>query len=602
MADQYRKPSIAALRRLEASVEQDLREQDECARVRLSVPSWLMIGVPPWRLLMGVPFWQVTLPQCWFRLRKFTYVVGTLAAIILTLMGGLWWRLGNGPIELDIATPWLTAAIEENFGAGHRVEVGGTQLERDANGRTALRIRDIVVRDPDGTIVASAPKAEVGVSGSGLMSGRVRAERLSLVGAEMAVRIESDSKVTVFAGANKRPFVTASAASTPVQRAIPLAAARPERLATGAVPAGRAAPDFAALLAWIDTLGATGLDGRELGELGLKNGNLTVDDQRNGKQWSFHDINLSLTRPSQGSLALTLSSGAVDAPWKLRAEMIPSGNSHRIIDIEAEKVPARDLMLAMRLGDGQLEPDFPLSAHIRAELAPDGTPRILGGSILLEKGFLIDPDDPLAKIAIDRAEFSLEWDAMRRALAVPFQIVSGGNRLTLMAQVDAPTEMGAPWGLKIAGGTVVLASAGDLKPAHSQSPDAADAGRPGEAADRPPAGRIRQYGSRRRHLRQPRLLGRRSAPRDRYRRQSHVDECAEASLAGFHLAQGAHVGRRSHRQRDGRASGDRDQCADIDAQVEAGRRSLTMASRSRLPGRGLRSGRCSACLRSATRI
>ena len=122
---------------------------------------------------------------------------------------------GLSPIELDIATPWLTAAIKENFGAGHDVEIGGTQIERDANGRTSLRIRDIVVRDAEGTVVASAPKAEVGVSGTGLLTGRIRAERLSLVGAEMAVRIESDSKVTVFAGSNKRPFVTASATSQP---------------------------------------------------------------------------------------------------------------------------------------------------------------------------------------------------------------------------------------------------------------------------------------------------------------------------------------------------------------------------------------------------
>ena len=75
-------------------------------------------------------------------------------------MAAFWWRLSSGPIELDLATPWLTSAIKENFGAGHEVEIGGTQLERDANGRTSLRIRDIVVRDADGTIVASAPKAE----------------------------------------------------------------------------------------------------------------------------------------------------------------------------------------------------------------------------------------------------------------------------------------------------------------------------------------------------------------------------------------------------------------------------------------------------------
>src|SRR5262249_61077586 len=131
------------------------------------------------------------------------------------------WRLGNGPISFDMATPWLTAAIEENFGASHQVEVGGAQIERDATGRTALRIRDIVVRAADGAIVASAPKAEVGVSSTSLMTGRVRAERLSLVGAEMQGRIEPDSKVTVFAGSNKQTFVTASAASTPVAPGAP---------------------------------------------------------------------------------------------------------------------------------------------------------------------------------------------------------------------------------------------------------------------------------------------------------------------------------------------------------------------------------------------
>jgi hypothetical protein len=108
------------------------------------------------------------------RVRKFVVIGGSLCGLVLVAMVALWWRLSSGPIELDIATPWLTAAIKENFGAGHDVEIGGTQIERDANGRTSLRIRDIVVRDAEGTIVASAPKAEVGVSGTGLLTGRIR--------------------------------------------------------------------------------------------------------------------------------------------------------------------------------------------------------------------------------------------------------------------------------------------------------------------------------------------------------------------------------------------------------------------------------------------
>ncbi len=148
---------------------------------------------------------------------------------MLVACTALWWRLSSGPIELDLATPWLSAAIKENFGSSHDVEIGGTQIERDAAGRTSLRIRDIVVRDADGTVVASAPKAEVGLSGWGLLTGRIRAERLSLVGAEMAVRIEADSNVTVFAGANKRPFVTASATATPAVTPAPCRPARCRR-------------------------------------------------------------------------------------------------------------------------------------------------------------------------------------------------------------------------------------------------------------------------------------------------------------------------------------------------------------------------------------
>jgi hypothetical protein len=403
--------------------------------------------------------WQRAL-VLWMRLRKPVYALAGVAAVVLLAMTALWWRLGSGPIELDLVTPWLTTAIEQNFGSDHQVEIGGAQLERDASGHTSLRVRDIVVRDKDGTIVASAPKAEVGVSSASLLTGHLRAERLSLVGAEMQVRIEPDSKLTVFAGSNKRPFVTASATSTPWRSGLdnPPAQNPKHHAATANPPVRSAVPDFAALLAWIDSLSASGLDGRDLDEIGLKNGNLTVDDQRNGKQWTFHDINLSVTRPQAGGIARTVGSDTSEHPWPVRATMTPGARGHRIIEIETDKLPAKDLMLAMRLGDGQYEPDMPISAHVRADIGPDGMPQMLAGRILVEKGFILDNEEPLAKISIDRAEFSLDWDATQQALMVPFQIISGGNRITLLARFEAPREAGGTWGMKMTGGTVVLAS------------------------------------------------------------------------------------------------------------------------------------------------
>ena len=471
MAVQQSNPDLEALRKLEASLNADL-----CAPQIRSHNRVRPASRPTCTLsrLMGLRLWGP-------RLRKFVLVGGSLCGLVLVAMVALWWRLSSGPIELDIATPWLTAAIKENFGAGHDVEIGGTQIERDANGRTSLRIRDIVVRDAEGTVVASAPKAEVGVSGTGLLTGRIRAERLSLVGAEMAVRIESDSKVTVFAGGNKRPFVTASANAAPgpsgpahaaakLERAAVLGAVAPPVSSTSTPPATSAVtrngvPDFAVLLAWIESLDASGLDGRDLAEIGLKGGNLTVDDQRNGKQWTFTNIDLGVMRPKSGGIAVTLGSENVERPWHMRAAMTPGQEpGHRIIDVEAQKVSAKDLMLAMRVGESQFEPDLPLSARIRADIGPDGIPHMLDGKILVDKGVIIDLDDPLAHIPIDRAEINLDWDATRQALVMPFQVVSGGNRITLLAQFDAPRDGSSVWGLQVSGGTVVLTSAAPVDP------------------------------------------------------------------------------------------------------------------------------------------
>ena len=200
MAGQPTHPDIAVLRKLEASLNVHLHEPDawppdgapdhaQVSRVRrLKRFDWRM------RSFLGP------------RIRKFAIVSGALGAVVLVAMSALWWRLSSGPIELDLATPWLTAAIKDNFGGGHEVEVGGTQLERDDDGRTALRLRDIVVRARDGTVIAGAPKAEVGLSGASLLFGQVQATRLSLIGATMSIRVDPDGQINVFAGSEQRPI------------------------------------------------------------------------------------------------------------------------------------------------------------------------------------------------------------------------------------------------------------------------------------------------------------------------------------------------------------------------------------------------------------
>ncbi|MDO8877990.1 MAG: DUF3971 domain-containing protein, partial [Pseudolabrys sp.] len=385
-------------------------------------------------------------------LRRLFWGLTVTAAVLTVGSLALWYRLSSGPIELDIATPWLKAAIEENFGATDKVTVGGTQIERDETGHTKLRLRDIVVRDADGTVVASAPKAEVGLSGLNLLFGKVRAQSLDLVGAEMAVRIETDGRVTVFAGADKvetlRPIATAPAAPVP-PAAGPAAAAAP-----GAPPP--AFTDIAGIMTWLDGISATGLEGHDLRELGLKNGNLSVDDRRSGKKWTFDNINASLTRPAQGGVVFRLESVNPERPWVLSAAMRPLDDGIRAIGIEARKVSTRDMLLALRLGEGSVDVNLPVSASIRAEVLADGTPQVVQGQLYTDPGTIIDHSDEGSRIDIERADFRFNWDAQRRSLIVPFQIHSGVNQFTMRAIVEPPAERETAWRLTMERGDAVI--------------------------------------------------------------------------------------------------------------------------------------------------
>jgi len=395
--------------------------------------------------------------------KRLAIVVVALLIIFGACFGGLWWRLGAGPINLEMATPWLAAAIEENIGNGNTVEVGGTQIERAGKVRIAVRIRDIVVRDRDHAIVASAPKAEVRLSGTALLLGRLRAESLNLVDAELSVRITPDGYVTVSAGDNARPIATgvtakprAAAPGVPAQGGSGPVSTPSANPAVAVSTAGKDTPSgLLAGLDWLDSLSLTGLDGQNLNEIGLKNGRLIIDDLQRGNKWNFQNISLSLRRPNGGGIALSLGEENKN-PWSLQVQVGAPSNGVRSITLRADKVPTNNILLALRLKDLTYSSDLPLTGELRGELGRDGVPTYFQGKLTAGAGRIIDTDTPDYPMAIDQAEFSVEWDAARRVLVAPFKIISGGNRVTLLAHLEPPNGSTPDWRMGLSGGTIVL--------------------------------------------------------------------------------------------------------------------------------------------------
>lgn len=407
----------------------------------------------------------------WLRLAA--TIVAALLVVCAAGFGVLWWRLGTGPISLDVMTPWLVKAIEDNLGKDHTVEVGGTQIERTGRIRVAVRIRDIVVRDRAQAVVASAPKAEVRISTTALLLGRLRAESLNLVGAELSVRITPDGRVIVSTGDSARPLATAStvankvSATTSSPQVLPSqvpAPTQPQQTApmtkstAAPAPLGAQGGGLQGVLAgidWLDSLSKSGLDGENLDEVGLKSGNLIVDDQRTGNRLTFENISLSLRRPSGGGVAVSLGEDGKNA-WYLRATIGAPSNGVRSVDLQADKVPVKNILLALRMKELHYTADLPLSGRIRGEIGRDGLPTYLNGKVSVGTGRIIDLDTPDYPMDIDQADVNIEWDAGRRVMVAPFQIVSGSNRITLLAHLEPPNDNVQNWQLGLSGGTILF--------------------------------------------------------------------------------------------------------------------------------------------------
>ncbi len=101
--------------------------------------------------------------------------------------------------------------------------------------------------------------------------------------------------------------------------------------------------------------------------------------------------------------------------------------------------------------------DLLLSGELKGELGRDGLPTYFRGKISSGPGTITDTETPDYPMAIDSTEVSLEWDSGRRVLVAPFKIVSGPNKITLLAHLEPPNDSVTDWQLGFSGGTIILA-------------------------------------------------------------------------------------------------------------------------------------------------
>ena len=97
---------------------------------------------------------------------------GILVVGLIAIVGG-YGRLARGPISLPSLVPMIENAINGELSDLH-VKIDDAILQRSPEGPGVLfRLRNIRLIDTDGSIVAQAPLAAIGMSGAALLSGRI---------------------------------------------------------------------------------------------------------------------------------------------------------------------------------------------------------------------------------------------------------------------------------------------------------------------------------------------------------------------------------------------------------------------------------------------
>ena len=109
---------------------------------------------------------------------------GILVVGLIAIVGG-YGRLARGPISLPSLVDGVEQAINEQLSDMH-VKIDDAFLQRSPDGPGVLfRLRNIRLIDRDGSIVAQAPLAAIGISGAALLSGRIAAGSVDFIGPKL---------------------------------------------------------------------------------------------------------------------------------------------------------------------------------------------------------------------------------------------------------------------------------------------------------------------------------------------------------------------------------------------------------------------------------
>ncbi len=355
--------------------------------------------------------------------------LGIIAAIGA---GFLAYRLSQGPISLDAFKGRIETEIDRRLGEGYTLRFAEAAIENGSRG-PGLIVADVVVRDPAGRTILTAPRAQVMVHFPSLLIGEVAPMRLELFDLDVRLSLLPDGTVSVSAG-DESVFLSA-----------------PPKLPDGAAPAkGDVTQSIAeGLGALIDLVTSRNTMLGELKHVGIARGKLAFDDQATGQAVNFEGLEFAFDKSGAGA-HMALSAQGPNGRWRIDARASGSG-PERVLDIDVSDLTFDEVSLVSGLRDPPFDFDMPMSMKLRLAVTPEGLLGAAVGSFSFGSGhfYLKDPDHEPLKV--DSLRGGLRFDvATRRFMLEATEGRSGLSRLNMSGSVTPPRASGEAWRIDLA--------------------------------------------------------------------------------------------------------------------------------------------------------
>ncbi len=357
-----------------------------------------------------------------------------VGAVALALVYG---RLSQGPVSMA----FLVEPVEKSVNGqlrGPSIDIGDAVMRLSDNGGIEFRLKTVRLYDQTGVVVAEAPFASVGLSARALLTGRLAAGSVDLIGPRVLLYVDEDDGIAL--------TVDAQSGATPPRD-------YPTRITTTGVNVSDANQRTVALVPAINQLfndlGAGEDDTSYLTSFGIRDAEFFVARAERVTRWQVRAFEAELERRDRQSVLTGRARvGSDKRAWEMTFEVAQlDGYDKLSLGMRVENLVPRELGTEFAMLSPLRSFDLPMTASVSAEMAGDGRITSADGEFLLGGGRIYAPWNEEEPAGVDSGalRFTYSEQAGRFELK-PSTLRWGQSRMTLAGEVAAksPADTDAP--------------------------------------------------------------------------------------------------------------------------------------------------------------